>query len=114
MRPQGVALPMIAMAARLQVEAGTILAARVTIGPAGLTPFLAEKTMAYVTGKPATANTFAGAAKIALAEVKLRTSRHRASLEYRSEMIRLQLPKTLAKAVERATTGQAIPEGGGM
>jgi CO/xanthine dehydrogenase FAD-binding subunit len=114
MRPQGVALPMIGMAARLRVENGLVTAARVSIGPAGPTPFLAEKTMAFLTGQPATAETFAQAAEVALAEVKLRTSRHRATAEYRAEMIRGQLPKTLAKAAERATTGQAVPEGMGM
>lgn len=114
MRPQGVALPMIGMAARLQVENGLVTAARISIGPAGPTPFLAEKAMAFLTGQPATAAAFAQAAEIALAEVKLRTSRHRATAEYRAEMIRGQLPKTLAKAAERAATGQAVPEGMGM
>ncbi len=114
MRPQGVALPMIGMAARLQVENGLVTAARVSVGPAGPTPFLAEKTMAFLTSQPATAATFTQAAEVALAEVKLRTSRHRATAEYRAEMIRGQLPKTLAKAAERAVTGQAVPEGMGM
>lgn len=114
MRPQGVALPMIGMAARLQVDNGLVTAARISIGPAGPTPFLAEKAMAFLTGKPATAAAFAQAAELALAEVKLRTSRHRATAEYRAEMIRGQLPKTLAKAAVRATTGQAVPEGMGM
>ena len=103
MRPQGVALPIIGMATRLKVEAGTITAARVTIGPAGPTPFLAEQTMAYLTGRPATVDTYTQAAEAALKEVNLRTSRRRATVEYRAEMIRVQLPKTLAQAVERAT-----------
>jgi carbon-monoxide dehydrogenase medium subunit len=114
MRPQGVALPMINMAARLKVEADTITAARVAIGPAGPTPFLAQKTMAYLTGQPAAHDVFARAAAVALEEVNLRTSRHRATAEYRTQMIRVQLPKTLAKAAERAKTGQAVPEGVGM
>jgi CO/xanthine dehydrogenase FAD-binding subunit len=70
--------------------------------------------MAYLSGRPATADIFAQAADLALEEVKLRTSRHRATAEYRAEMIRNQLPKTLAKAAERAKTGQAVPEGVGM
>jgi CO/xanthine dehydrogenase FAD-binding subunit len=101
MRPQGVALPIIGMAARLRVKANTITAARVTIGPAGPTPFLAEQTMAYLTGQPATIDTFTAAAAVALAEVQLRASRHRATAEYRAEMIRVQLPKTLAQAATR-------------
>ena len=114
MRPQGVALPMIGMAARVKVENNTITAARVTIGPAGPTPFLAEKTMAFLVGQPGATGTFAQAAEVALAEVGLRTSRHRATAEYRAEMIRTQLPKTLAKAVERAKAGRAVPEGVGL
>jgi len=75
---------------------------------------VAEKTMAYLAGKPATGQTFARAAEVALAEVSLRTSRHRATAEYRTEMIRIQLPKTLLKATDRAKTGLAVPEGVGM
>ncbi|MBN1993805.1 MAG: FAD binding domain-containing protein [Anaerolineae bacterium] len=114
MRPQGVALPIIGMAVRLKVEANVITSARVTIGPAGPTPFLAEKTMAFLRDKPATFNTYAIAADVALTEANLRASHHRATLEYRAEMIRSQLPKTLAKAAERAITGQAVPEGVGL
>ncbi|MEW5959479.1 MAG: FAD binding domain-containing protein [Chloroflexota bacterium] len=106
MRPQGVALPMIGMAARLKVDGETITAARVSIGPAGPTPFLSRQTMAFLAGRPATAATFAQAADVALQEAQLRSSRHRATAEYRREMIRVQLPQTLAKATERAITGQ--------
>ena len=105
---------MIGMAARVKVEGDTITAACVAIGPAGPTPFLAEKTMGYLVGQPTNADTYAQAAVVALEEVKLRSSRHRATAEYRAEMIRTQLPKTLAKAAERAKTGQAIPEGVGL
>lgn len=115
MRPQGVALPMIGMAARIRLDpAGAIASARVVFGPAGPTPFLAEKTMDFLAGKAATPGAFKEAAEIALAEVRLRSSRHRATAEYRAEMIRGQLPLTLAKAAERARTGQAVPEGVGL
>ena len=114
MRPQGVALPMIGMAVRIKVEGDTITAARVVIGPAGPTPFLAEKTMAFLACQPVAAGTLAQAAETALTEVNLRTSRHRATAEYRAEMIRLQLPYTLARAVERAKSGQAAPAGVGL
>jgi CO/xanthine dehydrogenase FAD-binding subunit len=113
MRPQGVALPIIGMATKVHVDGDIITAARVTIGPAGPTPFVAEQTMAYLAGKPATFKTYTTAAEVALEEAQLRASRHRSSKEYRAEMIRVQLPKTLAKAVERAQTGKAVPEGVG-
>ncbi len=114
MRPPGVALPIIGMAARLKIENDHITAARVTSGPAGPTPFLAEQTMAYLADKPATFHTYTVAAEVALEEANLRTSRHRATAEYRAEMIRVQLPKPLAKAAKRAQTGRAIPEGVGL
>jgi carbon-monoxide dehydrogenase medium subunit len=108
MRPQGVALPMINMAARLRLdEAGErVLEARVAIGPAGPTPFLAIQTTDYLTGQLVTSDTFAAAAQVALEEVNLRTSRHRATLDYRTEMIGALLPQTLAQAAERARAGQ--------
>jgi carbon-monoxide dehydrogenase medium subunit len=114
MRPQGVALPMLSMAACVQLaDEQTIAAARVAIGPAGPIPFLAEKTMELLAGSEPTGETFTRAAEAALGEVHLRSSQHRASSAYREEMIRVQLPKTLRKAVERAQSGTAEPEGVG-
>ncbi len=109
MRPQGVALPMINMAVRLGLDeaAARILDARVTIGPAGPVPFLSIQTMDFLGGRPATAETFAQAAELALSEVQLRTSRHRATDEYRAQMIQTLLPQTLATAAERAGASQA-------
>lgn len=111
MRPQGVALPMINMAVRLKLETtGTrVLDARVAIGPAGRTPFLATQTMDFLSGQPATPETFALAARVALGEAHLRTSRHRATDEYRAEMIRILLPQALAKAAERACSTGLVP-----
>ncbi len=113
MRPQGIALPMIGMAARVKLSDDVVESARIAIGPAGKIPFLAVKTMSFLAGKQPTADTLAAAAETALEEVSLRTSPHRASAAYREEMIRAQLPKTLGKAVERAQSGQATPEGVG-
>ncbi len=114
MRPQGVALPMIALGARLRLDGEQIEAARVAIGPAGPVPFLAVRTMAQLRGRPASADTFREAAETALQEASLRDSPHRATAAYRTEMIRTQLPRTLAKAAERARTGHAEPEGVGL
>ncbi len=102
MRPQGVALPMIGMAARVAVDNGHVASAHVGIGPADKIPFLARNTMVFLQGKPATDKTFKAAAETALKEVTLRDSPHRASKAYREEMILMQLPKTLARAAERA------------
>jgi CO/xanthine dehydrogenase FAD-binding subunit len=113
MRPQGVALPMINMAVRLRLDATRerVLDARVTVGPAGPTPFLATQTMDFLNGQPATPETFDQAALAALGEVQLRASRRRASDAYRAEMVRVLLPRTLAQAAERARTSPVMPVG---
>jgi CO/xanthine dehydrogenase FAD-binding subunit len=113
MRPQGIALPMIGMAARVKLAGDVIESARIAIGPASTIPFLARKTMAYLVGQTPSAHTWQCAAETALEEVVLRDSPHRSSSAYRREMILTQLPRTLDKATERARTGQATPEGVG-
>jgi len=49
-----------------------------------------------------------------LESVSLRTSKYRATQAYREEMIRVHLPLILARAAERAHSGQVIPEGVGQ
>ncbi len=115
MRPQGVALPMISMAARLQLDASErISAVRITIGPAAPVPYLAEPAMAAAFGHPADAATFEAAAEAVLDSVTFRDSKYRATRAYREEMIRTHLPAVLARAAERARSGQATPEGIGQ
>ena len=115
MRPQGVALPMISMAVRLLLDDNnTITAVRISLGPAGPVPYLAEAAMELLTGGPAVAERFDRAAEVILASVPLRTSKYRATQEYRAEMIRTHLPLILARAAERAHSGHAVPEGTGL
>jgi carbon-monoxide dehydrogenase medium subunit len=104
MRPQGVALPIINMAARVRLDGAgeRVLDVRVAIGPAGPTPFLAAQSMDFLSGQPARPETFGQAAEVALEEARLRTSRHRATDTYRAEMIRALLPQTIAQAAHRA------------
>ena len=49
-----------------------------------------------------------------LAAASLRTSKYRATQEYRVEMIRTHMPLILASAAERARSGHAVPEGVGL
>ena len=115
MRPQGVALPMISMAVRLQLDDNnTITAARISLGPAGPVPYLAEAAMNVLTGGPAVTEQFEQAAEAVLDSVTLRTSKYRATQEYRVQMIRTHLPLILARAAERARSGHAVPEGVGQ
>jgi carbon-monoxide dehydrogenase medium subunit len=115
MRPQGVALPMISMAARVQLDDGdNISAVRVSLGPAGPVPYLAEAAMEILNGGPASMAQFDKATGAVLADVPLRTSKYRATREYRAEMIRTHLPMVLDRAAGRARSGQAVPEGVGL
>jgi len=103
MRPQGVALPMISMAARLKLDANKVItAARISLGPAGPVPHLAEAAMAHLVGKPAGEEVFDQAARIVLENASLRSSRYRATQEYRTQMILTHLPLVLARAAQRA------------
>ena len=103
MRPQGLCLPIVSIAARLGLDdADTIVAARIAMGPAGPVPYLAEAAMEVLVGGPATAEQFERAAEAAVASVALRASKHRASHEYRAAMVRTWLPEVLARAARRA------------
>jgi len=104
MRPQGLCLPIISMAVRVQLnEDNTIAEARISMGPVGPVPFLAESAMDVLVGGDASEEQFNKAAEAALANVTLRSSKYRASAEYREQMVRTYLPEILNRAVERAT-----------
>jgi CO/xanthine dehydrogenase FAD-binding subunit len=114
MRPQGVALPMISMAASLRLDENRIIeSSRIAVAPAGPVPCLARAAMEALAGKPATQEQFSKASEAALSNMTLRTSKYRASREYREEMVRTHLPRILARAAERAVTGHAEPRGVG-
>ena len=106
---------MISMAARLQLDdSNTITAVRISLGPAGPVPYLAEPAMDVLMGGPVSPEQFDKAAEAVLASVQLRTSKYRATREYRAEMIRTHLPLILARAAGRARSGHAVPEGVGL
>ena len=54
------------------------------------------------------------AVTVARETLRPRTSKYRATAEYRREMIEVLLRRVLPLAVQRARTGEAIPEGVGM
>ena len=114
MRPQGVALPMISMAARLRVDDNnTMSRLRISLGPAGPVPYLARTAMDLLNGQPAVGQQFNRAMEAVLASVSLRTSKHRATREYRAEMIRTHLPMVLERAAERARNSRAVRQEAG-
>lgn len=114
MRPQGLCLPIISMAVRLQLDDGnTITETRISMGPVGPVPYLAKPAMEVLVGNTASDELFSKAADVALSSVSLRASKYRASHEYRAQMVRTFLPAILARAVARATTAKAVPKGTG-
>lgn len=106
MRPQGLCLPIISMAARLKVEDGTITHASIGMGPVGPVPWFADSAAAVLVGGTASAAKYEEAVAVALDNVTLRASKYRATEEYRAKMLRTYLPIILARAAERAGAGR--------
>jgi CO/xanthine dehydrogenase FAD-binding subunit len=106
MRPQGLCLPIISMAARLMVDGDIISAASISMGPVGPVPWFAEPVAAVLVGGTCSTSQYEKAAEAALDNVTLRASKYRATREYRATMIRTYLPIILARAAERAGANQ--------
>jgi len=102
MRPQGVALPIAGLACRVKLRGDSIESAAIAAGPVAPTPFRAAQTEAFLAGKPATAETVEAAAAVLLSESKLRTSPHRATAEYRREVLPVLLREAMLNAIARA------------
>ena len=105
MRPQGVALPVLGLAAwlRLGEDRRKIIAARIAIGPAGPIPFRAtEAEAALMAASGFDESVLETAIAAAQGQAQLRTSKHRASKEYRYEMVSVLLGRVLKSAYERA------------
>ncbi len=111
MRPQGVALPILGLGAWVRVAGGVVEAARIALGPAGPRPLRAGQAEAFLVGKAFSRDLLPALAEHVLAEARLRTSPHRATAEYRTELILPLLARALPLAVQRATTGHVTPEG---
>ena len=102
MRPQGVAIAILNMGARLKVdEAGIIQEARLAIGPAGPIPFRAKATEQAIIGSGLDEASRSKALEALSDEVSLRTSAHRATKEYRGHLLESLLRQTLERAVPR-------------
>jgi carbon-monoxide dehydrogenase medium subunit len=102
MRPQGVAIAILNMAARLHVDgAGIIQEARLAVGPAGPRPLRARAAEQAIEGNKLDEATFSRALDALRGEVSLRTSPHRATVEYRSHLLAGLLKQTLEAAMSR-------------
>jgi carbon-monoxide dehydrogenase medium subunit len=105
MRPQGVAIAILNMAIWLRGSDETgIEDIRMAIGPAGPRPLRARRAEAVLRGRKLSDDVIAEATEALLGEARLRTSPHRATVEYRRHLTGVLMRRTLA-----AATGQDIP-----
>lgn len=116
MRPQGVALPVLGCAVWVKLDESkqNYAAARICIGPIASVPARATEVEIALFGQPANDATLEKAVKIAHETLHPRTSKYRATAEYRDYMIETLLRQALPLAVKRAQTGVAHAEGVGM
>lgn len=87
MRPQGVALPILNCAVRLERENDTINDVRIAVGPGGGTPFHAIQAEDILRGQSLNETTIESALEALLAQAQFRTSARRASADYRRHIV---------------------------
>jgi carbon-monoxide dehydrogenase medium subunit len=116
MRPQGVALPVLACAVWLRLDAAReqIEDARVCVGPVGPVPTRAAAVEDSLRGQPARDAAVDRAVAVAHETLAPRASKYRATADYRSHMIETLLRRALPLAVDRARAGVARAEGVGL
>ncbi len=97
-----IALACVASWVRVDPGTGTVTSARICLGAVAPTPILAPKAAGSLIGKPPSDENIAAAAALAPAETRP-IDDYRGSAEYRKEMIRVLVRRTLSLAVARAT-----------
>jgi len=89
-------LAVVGVATAALVTDGTFRQVRIGLGSAAPVPIRASRAEAFLIGKPATEEVLADAAAIAAADTQTRSS-HRATAEYRREMIEVLVRRALAQ-----------------
>ncbi|PKO06804.1 MAG: hypothetical protein CVU41_04065 [Chloroflexi bacterium HGW-Chloroflexi-3] len=102
MRPQGVALPILNIAVWLRRKGDVIDDIRIAFGPSGPVPTRALKVEEVIRGKKLTDVTISRAKETILESMKFRTSKKRATAEYRYLLAQALLEKVVSKAWNRA------------
>lgn len=103
MRPQGVAIAILNMAGWMQLdEDGRIAQIRIAAGPGGPVPFRARETERALRGqRPDDPAALAEAVDMLLGEIRLRTSRHRATLTYRQHLAGVLLGEIMQSMLQK-------------
>lgn len=117
MRPQGVALPILGMATRIKCTMRdakppfgecTMEQVAISAGPVAPVPFRARATEEYLRGKVFNDAVLQEATRLLVNEAQPRTSAHRATKEYRFELLPTLLEQTLRKAIARAVDASNV------
>ena len=108
MRPQGVAIAILNLAAWVQREGDRVVAARLAIGPAGPVPRRAYGAEDALRGQPVNESSLARALEALLVEARFRTSPHRSTADYRRHVSAVLLRETLTSAWERAGSREEV------
>ena len=107
MRPQGVAIAILNIGARMLIgNEDTIQEARIAVGPAGPRPFRAHGAEKALEGERMSEDTLGNALEALRSEVNLRTSPHRATKEYRNHLLGSLLRETVEAAISNAERGE--------
>lgn len=106
MRPQGVALPILNMAAWISRAGETIRAVRIAVGPAGPTPQRARAVEDFLTGSIFNAANLRAATDVWNTSIRFRTSPQRATAEYRRHLCGMLFEEVLEMAWQRTFSAE--------
>jgi CO/xanthine dehydrogenase FAD-binding subunit len=108
MRPQGVAIAILNMAIWVRLEAGGIIAqARIAVGPSGPRPTRSRPAESALVGQRVGAIDPTAVIAALKAGSQLRSSPHRATLDYRRHLLAVLLNRALPAAIHDAREGAA-------
>jgi len=102
MRAQGIALPILNLGGWLQRRSDRITHVRISVGPSGPTPQRISTAEEVLCGQFLSQKTIQDALDVLLQQVHFRTTPHRASEDYRKQLVGLLLRETLETAWQRA------------
>jgi carbon-monoxide dehydrogenase medium subunit len=101
MRPQGVALPILNLAAWMRRSGPLVQGVHIAVGPGSATPFRARAAEAVLCGMRFGEESITASLEALLGEVKFRSSARRASADYRHHLVASLFRETVTAAWER-------------
>ncbi|MCL5935705.1 MAG: FAD binding domain-containing protein [Firmicutes bacterium] len=104
---KALSLPVVNVAVVISTEGGLITEARITVGPVADRPFRPLKAESFLSGVPVNdERVFHEAAELANQDVNPRDSLLRGSSQYRHQLVKVLVRRTLQAAAERAAAGR--------